>query len=222
MPRHSALPGATSSREEDPPGSQTSPFGRALCVLAVILAAAYVLTYGRCFHKEKAEPDNGGCTLARQPRDGALSGRRFARCQDHWLATAPRPARPSRFCLSTTAPGNVHRWLLLAWLPPALSHAPVKPGLLGTENQQERGPRPREHQVLRRAGWRVLRIWGHSLRAPDVVIRRIISRLRLADNGANNQGNERTTGKNHSGVLRRNWSRAHRPRERRLAHRLRQ
>ena len=33
---------------------------------------------------------------------------------------------------------------------------------------------------LRRAGWRVLRIWGHSLRSPEIVVRRIISELSAA------------------------------------------
>lgn len=36
------------------------------------------------------------------------------------------------------------------------------------------------NRLLRRAGWRVLRIWGHSLRSPEAVVSRIISELRPA------------------------------------------
>jgi DNA mismatch endonuclease (patch repair protein) len=33
-------------------------------------------------------------------------------------------------------------------------------------------------KLLRRAGWRVLRIWGHSLSSPETLLRRITSELR--------------------------------------------
>lgn len=33
---------------------------------------------------------------------------------------------------------------------------------------------------LRQAGWRVVRIWGHSLKSPEQIVRRIISRLQPA------------------------------------------
>lgn len=35
---------------------------------------------------------------------------------------------------------------------------------------------------LRRAGWRVLRFWEHSLRAPESVARRIASKLAIKRN----------------------------------------
>jgi DNA mismatch endonuclease (patch repair protein) len=38
----------------------------------------------------------------------------------------------------------------------------------------------RATRLLRKAGWRVLRIWGHSLCAPDVVATRISSELNAA------------------------------------------
>lgn len=51
---------------------------------------------------------------------------------------------------------------------------------------------------LRDAGWRVLRIWGHSLRFPESVTRRVISELRVSQSGANIRAsrNERAR-KNH-------------------------
>jgi DNA mismatch endonuclease, patch repair protein len=36
------------------------------------------------------------------------------------------------------------------------------------------------NRLLRKAGWRVLRIWAHSLRMSDVVVRRITSQLEAA------------------------------------------
>jgi DNA mismatch endonuclease (patch repair protein) len=42
------------------------------------------------------------------------------------------------------------------------------------------------NRLLRKAGWRVLRIWGHSLRTPQAVIRRITSRLSPTPNECNN------------------------------------
>jgi DNA mismatch endonuclease (patch repair protein) len=36
------------------------------------------------------------------------------------------------------------------------------------------------NRLLRQAGWRVLRIWGHSLRAQEAVARRVISELSAA------------------------------------------
>ncbi len=49
------------------------------------------------------------------------------------------------------------------------------------------------NQVLRHAGWRVLRIWGHSLRSPDAVLRRITSELSASHKGCKNRShrNER-------------------------------
>ena len=46
-------------------------------------------------------------------------------------------------------------------------------------------------QVLRRAGWQVLRIWAHSLRSPEIVIRRITSQLSAAPKRCNNDGTQR-------------------------------
>jgi DNA mismatch endonuclease (patch repair protein) len=43
------------------------------------------------------------------------------------------------------------------------------------------------NRLLRRAGWRVLRIWGHSLRSPNAVIHRINSELMIALNQCNNR-----------------------------------
>jgi DNA mismatch endonuclease, patch repair protein len=42
------------------------------------------------------------------------------------------------------------------------------------------------NQQLRNAGWRVIRIWGHSLASPDKVVSQIISQLRLAPNACQN------------------------------------
>ncbi len=39
-------------------------------------------------------------------------------------------------------------------------------------------------KVLRQSGWRVLRIWAHSLRSPQTVLRRITSELSAAPKGA--------------------------------------
>jgi DNA mismatch endonuclease, patch repair protein len=40
------------------------------------------------------------------------------------------------------------------------------------------------NRLLRKAGWRVLRIWGNSLRNPQAVIPRITSRLSAAGEGS--------------------------------------
>ena len=42
------------------------------------------------------------------------------------------------------------------------------------------------NRLLRQAGWRVLRIWGHSLRSPELVIRRITSELNATLNQCKN------------------------------------
>jgi DNA mismatch endonuclease (patch repair protein) len=39
-------------------------------------------------------------------------------------------------------------------------------------------------KLLRRSGWRVVRIWAHSLRSPEIVLRRITSELSQAPKGA--------------------------------------
>jgi len=36
------------------------------------------------------------------------------------------------------------------------------------------------NRLLKKAGWRVLRVWAHSLKAPDLVAQRISSELRIA------------------------------------------
>jgi DNA mismatch endonuclease (patch repair protein) len=41
-------------------------------------------------------------------------------------------------------------------------------------------------RLLRRSGWRVLRIWAHSLRSPEIVLRRITSELSGNPKGCNN------------------------------------
>lgn len=41
-------------------------------------------------------------------------------------------------------------------------------------------------KLLRRSGWRVLRIWAHSLRSPEIVLRRITSELSPHPKGCNN------------------------------------
>ena len=47
------------------------------------------------------------------------------------------------------------------------------------------------NRLLRNAGWRVLRIWGHSLRAPQDVIRRITSLLSAAQKQCNHTRSRR-------------------------------
>lgn len=41
-------------------------------------------------------------------------------------------------------------------------------------------------RLLRRSGWRVLRIWAHSLRSPEIILRRITSELSATPKGCNN------------------------------------
>jgi DNA mismatch endonuclease (patch repair protein) len=41
------------------------------------------------------------------------------------------------------------------------------------------------NKMLRRAGWRVLRIWGHSLRSPETVAAKVSSELSLASKPCN-------------------------------------
>lgn len=42
--------------------------------------------------------------------------------------------------------------------------------------------------VLRKAGWRVVRVWGHSLRRPEAVAKRITSELIAARERYKNVG----------------------------------
>ena len=41
------------------------------------------------------------------------------------------------------------------------------------------------NKLLRRAGWRVLRIWGHSLRSPQAIAAKVTSELSLASKPCN-------------------------------------
>ncbi len=46
----------------------------------------------------------------------------------------------------------------------------------------------RTNALLRKAGWRVLRVWEHALRSPEAVVRRITSELSAARERYNNVG----------------------------------
>lgn len=46
-------------------------------------------------------------------------------------------------------------------------------------------------KALRASGWGVLRVWSHSLRQPDAVLKRIISRLNTAAKRYNNTANKK-------------------------------
>lgn len=46
-------------------------------------------------------------------------------------------------------------------------------------------------RLLRRSGWRVLRIWAHSLRAPQIVLRRITSQLSATQKRCNNSATQK-------------------------------
>jgi len=46
-------------------------------------------------------------------------------------------------------------------------------------------------KLLRQSGWRVLRIWAHSLRSPETVLHRITSQLSAKPKGCNNSPTQR-------------------------------